>query len=166
MNNNIYLFLVVFFTSIDLLFMTILQYVYICDISYYSIMSFILQHLFIRIILLLIFQWYLDFLWCWCIWLRETLLQTWQKFFSFRRRAYDIQWTYFQWNRLFVVGLKYPIANFTHCMIYITNTFHYLYQGKNFTDDINNIRAALFVSFLNVINGDSVPPACVVGLSW
>ena len=69
-----------FISSIELLYMVFPQYVYACDISYYFIMSFILQPLFLLINMLLTSQKYLFSLCCWCIWLRETLIQTWETF--------------------------------------------------------------------------------------
>ena len=75
-----YSFLVIFISSIELLFVIIPRYVYACDIRYYTIMSLILKPLFLCIIMLFTSQIYLVFLCCLCIWMREKLFQTWQTF--------------------------------------------------------------------------------------
>ena len=51
----------------------------------------------------------------------------------------------------FAVRVKYPIANYTQCMIDITNIFHKLYQGNFFSDVAKNVKTALFYPFINVI---------------
>ena len=71
-----YLFMVFFISSIYILSIIIPQYEYACDICYYPIMSFIVQHLFLFIIMLLNTQWSLVLLCCWCIWLSETIFRT------------------------------------------------------------------------------------------
>ena len=50
-----------------------------------------------------------------------------------------------------LVGDKYKIANYNHCMIDIKNSVHQLYQGKIFTDIIKNAKTALFYPCFNVI---------------
>ena len=62
-----------------------------------------------------------------------------------------IQWIYFQFKCKFIVGLRYPIYNYTHSIIEISNSIHQLYQGNIFTDFIKNVKAALFYPYLNVI---------------
>ena len=46
---------------------------------------------------------------------------------------------------LFLIGVRYPIADYTHCMIDIINTVYELYQGHIFTDVMNNVKTALFL---------------------
>ena len=65
-----------FISSIELSFIIITKYLYASDIWYYSIMTFILQHLCLCIILLYTSQRSLVFLCSWCIWLHKTLFQT------------------------------------------------------------------------------------------
>ena len=51
----------------------------------------------------------------------------------------------------FVIGVKYPISNYTYCMINTTNSSHQLYKGNIFNDVIENFKNALFYKFINVI---------------
>ena len=41
-------------------------------------------------------------------------------------------------------------------MIYITNCLHQLYQGKKFTDAMNNFRTGLFLLVRGLLQGDMV----------
>ena len=45
-------------------------------------------------------------------------------YFSLLRILYEFQWIYCQQKRLFVIGVKYKIAEYTQCIIGITNTAH------------------------------------------
>ena len=80
MNDKILFIIFRFFISyIELLFIIINQYIYECEICCYPIMSYILQILLFCIIILYNSQKSLVFYCCGCIWLRETLFQTWKR---------------------------------------------------------------------------------------
>ena len=107
--------------------------------------SSILQPLFLRKIILFTSQISLFFLCFWCIYMCETLFQTWQTLLLLPK---DIIWdsmNLVSTEALFLIGVRYPIADYTHCMIDIINTVYELYQGHIFTDVMNNVKTALFL---------------------
>ena len=62
-----------------------------------------------------------------------------------------IQWIYFQFKCKFIVGLRYPIYNYTHSIIEISNSIHQLYQGNIFTYFCQNIKKAYLFKFARAI---------------
>ena len=65
---------------------------------------------------------------CWCIWMHKTLFRTWQNYFHLLRIKYHIQILCCQRKLLFIIWVKYPMYNYTHCMIDIANCVRQLYQ--------------------------------------
>ena len=108
------------------------KYVYACEISYYLIMSFILQPLFICIIILFNIQRYLFSMCCWCIWLNGTLFWTQKTFLLLPKESIWSSMNLVSTEVIFFVRFKYPIDGYNHWIIDVANTFHELFQGNIF----------------------------------
>ena len=119
MNNNfLFIFSHLFILIIELLFI-IPSYVYVYDTSNYIIISFILQHLFLCIIILCTSQRSLFSMCYWCIWLGETLFQTRQTFILFLKESI--------WYSINIVSAEAPFCSWiqiSNSQLYSLHDWH------------------------------------------
>ena len=87
---------------------------------------------------------------CWHIWLYKKI-RKWQIFLPFPKKIILYSMIMLPMEVSFLVWIKYPMSNYIHCMVYISNCAHQLHQGTIFTDVIRNVKDSIYLTFIDLI---------------